>query len=84
MSAPPKLVAVPVKAVRKLAHPVSLAAIKADPKFAKWELVTQARLSVMPVPDQLWERIEAMAAAAAKPAANEEAVVKKASKQKKS
>lgn len=51
-----------VKPVRRLAHPVSLAAIKADPAFADWELVQQARLSVMPVPDALWRRVEQMAA----------------------
>ena len=41
--------------------PVTLAAIKADKAFAKWELVKQARLSVMPVPDELWTKIEKMA-----------------------
>jgi len=55
-----KAVAVTVKPVRKLAAPVTLATIKADPAFAAWELVKQARLSVMPVPDDLWARIEAL------------------------
>ncbi len=49
-----KCVAVTVQAVRKLASPVTLTAIKADPAFVEWELVRQARLSVMPVPDELW------------------------------
>ena len=53
----PKFVAVPVKAVRALAKPVSLAAIKADPLFAQWELVRMSRLSVMPCPDELWNRV---------------------------
>lgn len=57
-----KLVVVPVKAVRRLANPVALAAIKADPAFADWELVRIPRLSVMPVSPELWKRIEAMAA----------------------
>jgi predicted RNA-binding protein with PUA-like domain len=57
----PKLVAVPVKAVRRLAVPVTLAAIKADSAFADWELVKQARLSVMPVSDALWAKVESMA-----------------------
>lgn len=57
-----KLVMVTVKPVRKLKTPVTLAAIKADKAFAAWELVRQARLSVMPVPDDLWKKIEAMAA----------------------
>ena len=46
-----KRVVVTVKPVRALKAPVALAAIKADKTFAKWELVKQARLSVMPVPD---------------------------------
>lgn len=58
----PTAVAVPVKPVRRLASPVTLAAIKADPAFADWELVKQARLSVMPVPPELWARVEALAA----------------------
>ena len=52
-----KLVAVPVIAVRELANPVSLAAIKADPLFAEWELVRISRLSVMPCPEELWNRV---------------------------
>ena len=59
-----KCVAVTVKPVRRLAAPVTLAAIKADKAFAQWELVKQARLSVMPVPDELWARIERMGAGA--------------------
>lgn len=53
-----KRVIVTVKPVRALATPVTLAAIKADKAFAKWELVKQPRLSVMPVPDALWAKIE--------------------------
>ncbi|MCE9565584.1 MAG: EVE domain-containing protein [Planctomycetes bacterium] len=56
-----KLVVVNVKPVRKLKKPVTLAAIKADKAFANWELVRQGRLSVMPVPEELWKAIEAMA-----------------------
>jgi predicted RNA-binding protein with PUA-like domain len=55
-----KRVAVTVKPLRKLKTPVTLAAIKADKAFAAWELVRQARLSVMPVPDALWAKIEKM------------------------
>ena len=58
----PKEVAVPVKPLRKLANPVTLATIKADPVFAEWELVKQSRLSVMPVPPELWAKVEALAA----------------------
>ena len=55
-----KLVAVTVKPVKALKNPVTLAAIKADPVFAQWELVRQSRLSVMPVPEALWTKIEEM------------------------
>ena len=57
-----KRVIVTVKAVRRLTNPVTLATVKADPAFAKWELVTQARLSVMPVTKAMWDRIEKYAA----------------------
>lgn len=56
-----KRVVVVVRPVRRLPQPVTLAAIKADPAFADWELVRMARLSVMPVPAPLWQRIERMA-----------------------
>jgi len=55
------VVAVPVKPLRRLSKPVTLAAIKADDAFANWELVKQARLSVMPVSPELWAKVEAMA-----------------------
>jgi predicted RNA-binding protein with PUA-like domain len=53
---------VKVKPIRRLANPVTLAAIKADPAFADWELVKQSRLSVMPVDESRWKKIESMAA----------------------
>jgi predicted RNA-binding protein with PUA-like domain len=53
----PRLVVVDVAPLRRLAEPVTLARIKADPFFAGWELVRQSRLSVMPVPDAIWRRI---------------------------
>ena len=55
-----KLYAVDVVPVRKLKRPVTLAEIKADKAFAGFELVRIPRLSVMPVPDRLWARIEKM------------------------
>lgn len=54
--------AVTVRAVRRLANLVPLATIKADPAFAGWELVTQSRLSVMPVTQAVWDRVEKYAA----------------------
>ena len=56
-----KLYAVDIVPVKKLRRPVTLAEIKADKAFAGFELVRIPRLSVMPVPDKLWARIEAMA-----------------------
>lgn len=50
-------VAVDVRAVGPMPKPVSLAAIKADPDFAEFALVRQSRLSVMPVPAQLWKKL---------------------------
>jgi predicted RNA-binding protein with PUA-like domain len=35
--------------------PVSLASIKADPRFKEFALVKIGRLSVMPVPEALWK-----------------------------
>ena len=48
---------VELEAVRRLAKPVSLAAIKADPAFASFALVRQGRLSVMPVESPHWSRL---------------------------
>jgi predicted RNA-binding protein with PUA-like domain len=55
-----KLYAVDVVPVKKLPNPVTLAAVKADKAFASFPLVRMARLSVMPVSDEEWERIERM------------------------
>ena len=46
---------------KKLARPVTLAEIKGDPAFASFALVRMPRLSVMPVTDDQWARIERMA-----------------------
>ena len=55
-----KLYAIDVVPVKKLGSPVTLAAVKADKAFAAFPLVRMARLSVMPVNDEQWERIERM------------------------
>jgi predicted RNA-binding protein with PUA-like domain len=49
---------VDVGPVRKLPRPVTLAEIKADAAFKSFPLVRIPRLSVMPVTDAEWERIE--------------------------
>ena len=51
---------VDIAADRKLPQPVTLAAIKADRAFASFPLVRMSRLSVMPVTDAEWKRIEGM------------------------
>jgi len=53
----PHLVVVHLRAVRAFDRPLSLEAIKRDPAFGQWALVRQPRLSVMPVPPELWERL---------------------------
>ena len=57
-----KAVAVDVKAVEPVKHPVTLAAIKADPKFKEMKLVRQSRLSVSPVSDEHWKLLMKMSA----------------------
>ncbi len=51
---------VDVGPVRKLARPVTLAEIKGDAAFKDFALVRISRLSVMPVSDAEWNRIEKM------------------------
>jgi predicted RNA-binding protein with PUA-like domain len=51
---------VEVEAVRPLARPVALAQIKEDPQLASWDLVRLPRLSVLPVSDAQWRRVEEM------------------------
>ena len=58
-----KAVAVDVKAVEPVKHAVTLAAIKADPKFKEMKLVRQSRLSVSPVSDEHWKLLMKMSAA---------------------
>ena len=55
-----KLSVVNIAPEMKLPHPVTLAAIKADKAFASFPLVRMSRLSVMPVTDAEWHRIEKM------------------------
>jgi predicted RNA-binding protein with PUA-like domain len=59
-----KLSVVDVVPDRKLARPVTLAEIKADASFADFPLVRMSRLSVMPVTDAEWKRIEKLGGSA--------------------
>jgi predicted RNA-binding protein with PUA-like domain len=55
-----KLYAIDVGPVKKLKNPVALSAVKGDKAFASFPLVRMARLSVMPVNDDEWDRIVSM------------------------
>jgi predicted RNA-binding protein with PUA-like domain len=55
-------VVVEFRPVRKFAAAVTLAQIKADPRLATWDLVRISRLSVVPVTEAQWNRVEALAA----------------------
>jgi predicted RNA-binding protein with PUA-like domain len=50
-------VSVDMKTIGPMPRPVTLAAIKADPKFADLALVRLSRLSVVPVSKLHWDRI---------------------------
>lgn len=52
-----RFVVVDVKPVSRLKRPVTLDEIKKDNKFKDWELLRISRLSVMPVPKDLWNEI---------------------------
>ena len=58
-----KAVTVDVAPVEPVKSPVTLADIKADPKFKEFGLVRQSRLSVVPVSDEHWKLILKMSAA---------------------
>jgi predicted RNA-binding protein with PUA-like domain len=59
----PKAVVVEVRAVRQLPRCVPLARIKADPLLQEWDLVRLPRLSVLPVTEAQWQRIEELSGA---------------------
>ena len=50
----PRWDCVDIRAVRDMPKPVTLKAIKANPKLAQMSLVTSMRLSVQPVTDDEW------------------------------
>ena len=58
-----KLAVVDVEAGERLARPVTLAEVKADPAFAELGLVRMSRLSVIPVPPDQWKRLLGMSGA---------------------
>lgn len=52
-----KRIVVDIKAVKGVPKPVTLAAVKADPDFADFHLVTISRLSAMPVKPAWWKKL---------------------------
>ncbi len=56
-----KWVSVEVEPVRPLAHPVTLKAMKAEPRLKDLQMLRQSRLSVSPVGDAEWAVILEMA-----------------------
>lgn len=58
-----KAVTVDVKAVEPIGKPVTLAAIKGEPKLKEFGLVRQSRLSVVPVSAEQWKIILKMSEA---------------------
>ena len=58
-----KLVVVDLKIGKKLSQAITLSDIKADKAFTGWDLLRISRLSVVPVPEQMWQRILELAEA---------------------
>jgi predicted RNA-binding protein with PUA-like domain len=52
-----RFVVVDVKHKKRLKRPVTLTEIKKEKKFKNWELLRISRLSVMPVPKEIWDEI---------------------------
>ena len=52
-----RYVVVDVKPVKPLKRPVTLEEMKKYPLFKNWELLHISRLSVMPVPKNIWDII---------------------------
>jgi predicted RNA-binding protein with PUA-like domain len=53
----PRFVVIDVKFKKRLERPVTLAEIKTNKTFRDWDLLRISRLSVMPVPSQIWNEI---------------------------
>lgn len=60
-SEPDENAVIELEAGRSVTTPVTLAAIKADPAFKDLALVRMGRLSVVPVPADLWKKLLGMA-----------------------
>ena len=52
-----RFVVVDVKYKKELQNPVTLGEMKKQKKFKNWELLRISRLSVMPIPKEIWNSI---------------------------
>ena len=52
-----RFIVVDVKYKKPLKRPVTLDEMKKQKKFKDWELIRISRLSIMPVPKDIWETI---------------------------
>jgi len=55
-----RFVAVTVKFIKKLSHPISLKMIKKNKKLSHLSLIKQSRLSVMPIDSKSWKILNKM------------------------
>ena len=53
----PRFIVVDVKYKEHLSNPVTLEQMKKESDFKEWELLRISRLSVMPVPGKIWNKI---------------------------
>ena len=58
-----RFIVVDVKFKKKFGKPVSLEQMKKEKSFKNWELLRIARLSIMPVPKSIWDKIIKMSQA---------------------
>jgi len=56
-----KLVVIDLKPKKKLKQPVSLEAIKSDKALAGWDLLRIGRLSIVPTPPAMWQKVMRLA-----------------------
>ncbi|RYX83043.1 EVE domain-containing protein [bacterium] len=54
----PKKIVCDIAFVRFLDAPITLAQVKAEPELSTWELVRLSRLSVVPVNDEVWTKLQ--------------------------
>lgn len=53
-----KLIVINLKPKRRLVRPITLSQIKVIEEFKEFDLLRLPRLSVMPIPDNYWDRLQ--------------------------